>query len=85
MEDVAKTLVQASIVLVLMIILVLVVSMSMTHVQQGLAAMGLHALIMALVTRAFAHTVTLVRLQIQLLRVHVYHIYSDSLPTIYSV
>jgi hypothetical protein len=62
MEDVAKTLVQASIVHVLMIILALVVSMSMMHVQQGLAAMGLHASIMALVTPASVHMVTRVRL-----------------------
>jgi hypothetical protein len=41
MEDIAKTLVQASIALVQMITLVLVANMNMTHVQQGHAAMGL--------------------------------------------
>lgn len=51
-----------------MIILVLVVSMNMMHVQQGLAATGLPALIMALVTPASVHMVTLVRLQIHFVK-----------------
>ena len=55
MEDVVKTLVQASTALVLKTILVLVASMNMMHVQQVHAAMELPALIMVLVTLASVH------------------------------
>jgi ABC-type nickel/cobalt efflux system permease component RcnA len=55
MEDVVKTLVQASTALVLMTILVLVASMNTMHVQQVHAAMELPALIMVLVTLASVH------------------------------